>query len=451
MKRHSIAWNLTISILMAVMVVSGIGIYASYYIATQRAKANLNEKADEYLFFIVNTVGEPLWYLNERHLKEIVTYFDKNEHIAGLLITDSDGKKIFEIARESPETLIERESPVYYDGHPVGTVRISLTARSYVQMNRQALWSSVIIIGNVLFILMVTIRLLLRNFLRKPLNDLKKIALSYGSGNYTPPIQGDISDEFRTIVTAFEKMGEKIQRQMSKTKERERLAAIGELSGNISHEMKNALCVIDSSAYYLRKALKGEDEKIRSHLERIQSAVTVSDGIIKSLADLTRQKTLSMKRLNLSLLMETSLKEAVLSKKITVIRNYRDKEILMHGDMEALNMAFKNILQNADRSMEGKGTITITVKQPDDTRVKISFSDTGPGITKENLDRIFQPLFTTRSKGMGFGLSIIRMIIEKHQGHIIAASEEGKGAVFTIQLPIHLQQAPANNPPTKGI
>lgn len=435
MKRHSIAWNLTISILMAVMLVSGIGIYASYYIATQRAKATLNEKADEYLFFIVNTVGEPLWYLNERHLKEIVTYFDKNEHIAGLTITDSDGKRIFEIVRENPEPLIERESPVYYDGHPVGTVRISLTAHSYVKMNRQALWSSVIIIGSVLFILMVTIRLLLRNFLRKPLNDLKKIALSYGSGNYTPQMQEEIFDEFQTIVGAFQKMGEKIQHQMSKTKESERLAAIGELSGNISHEIKNSLGVIDSSVYYLKKTLKDKDEKVLDHLARIKSAVTASDGIIKSLADLTRRKTLTLEWLNSVQVMEAVLKEAALSEKIEVIRNFEVPEIRMRGDAEALGMAFKNILQNADRSMEGEGTITITIRMQDQTRVEILFADTGPGITRENLGKIFQPLFTTRAKGMGFGLSITRMIIEKHRGQIKATSETGKGALFTVQLP----------------
>jgi signal transduction histidine kinase len=450
MKRHSITWNLTVSTLIAVMVVSGIGIFSSYYIATQRAKANLNEKADEYLFFIVNTVGEPLWYLNERHLKEIVTYFDKNEHIAGLTITDTDGKKVFEIERENPVPLIARESPVYYDGRLVGSVRLSLTSQSYVEINRQALWSSIIIVCSVLIILVVTIRLLLRNYLRKPLNDLKKIALSYGSGNYNPQIQEEIFDEFQTIVAAFQTMGEKIKLQMSKTKERERLAAIGELSGNISHEIKNSLGVIDSSVYYLNKTLKSKDEKVLRHLERIKSAVTASDAIIKSLADLTRQKALCLERLNLVHIMEEVLKKAVLSENIEIIRNFENKKIPLQGDAEALGIAFKNIIQNADRSMEGTGAITITIRQPDENRIEISFADTGPGITEENLMKVFQPLFTTRAKGMGFGLSMSRMIIEKHHGHIDAASKKGKGAVFTIQLPTHLKPVPTRKPPAKG-
>ena len=255
MKRLSISRNLTVSILITVMVVSGIGIFASYYVATQRTSADLNEKADEYLAFIVNTVGEPLWYLNDRHLKEIVSYFDKNEHMAGLSIRDSSGEEIFSIAREDVVPAITRESDVYYDNNRVGRVRLSLTSRAHDHINRQHLWSSVVITSSLLLILMITIGLLLRRFLKKPLNDLTEIARSYGSGDYKRPVRKDVVDEFKMIVSVFQKMGGEIRNQMSELKEKERLADIGELSGNISHEMKNSLGVIDSSVYYLKMRL----------------------------------------------------------------------------------------------------------------------------------------------------------------------------------------------------
>ena len=164
MKRLSISRNLTVSILITVMAASSIGIFVSYYIATQTTHAELNEKADEYLAFIVNTVGEPLWYLNDRHLKEIGSYFDRNDHIAGLSITDSGGKEIFNIAREDVVPAITRESDVYFDDNRVGRVRLSLTSRSYEEINRQFLWSSVIIVLSILVILIITIGLLLRRF-----------------------------------------------------------------------------------------------------------------------------------------------------------------------------------------------------------------------------------------------------------------------------------------------
>ena len=437
MKRLSISRNLTVSILITVMVVSGIGIFISYYIATQKTRAQLNEKADEYLAFIVNTVGEPLWYLNDRHLNEIASYFDKNEHIAGVSITDSGGKEVFYIANEDVVPAITRESDVYYDNNRVGRVKLSLTSRSHDQINQQFLWSSVVIVLSILLILIITIGLLLRRFLKKPLNDLTEIARAYGSGDYNRLVLEDVVDEFKTIVSVFQKMGGEIRYQMSELKEKERLAAIGELSGNISHEMKNSLGVIDSSVYYLKMKLKSEDEKVKTHLGRIKSAVITSDGIIKSLVDLTRTTALNLERLNLIDVVAGSIKAADPPEAVKVMETHAEEEIGIDGDPEALGVAFRNIIDNAIRSMDGKGTLSVAVKGPDERAVAVSFADTGPGISKENLGKIFQPLFTTRAKGMGFGLSMTKMIIEKHNGAIQVKSEQGEGATFTVHLPSH--------------
>jgi len=121
-----------------------------------------------------------------------------------------------------------------------------------------------------------------------------------------------------------------------------------------------------------------------------------------------------------------------------VIETYAEEEMEIHGDPEALGMAFRNIIGNAIGSMDGKGTLSIAVKRPDEHQVEVSFADTGPGIARENLNKIFQPLFTTRARGMGFGLSMTKMIIEKHHGDIYVKSEQGKGTTFTVRLPVHM-------------
>jgi len=324
---------------------------------------------------------------------------------------------------------------VYYDNNRVGRVRLSLTSRSHDQINQQFLWSSVAITLSILLILIITIGLLLRRFLKKPLNDITEIARSYGSGDYNRPVQEDVVDEFKTIVSVFQKMGGEIRDQMTELKEKERLAAIGELSGNISHEMKNSLGVIDSSVYYLKMRLKGEDEKVQTHLARIKSAVITSDGIIKSLVDLTRTTALNLERFNLIDIMVGSIKAADPPETVKVIETYAEEEIEIDGDPEALSMVFRNIIDNAIRSMDGKGTLSVAVKRPDENEIAVSFADTGPGISQENLGKIFQPLFTTRAKGMGFGLSMTKMIVEKHHGAIHVKSEQGKGATFTVRLP----------------
>jgi signal transduction histidine kinase len=88
--------------------------------------------------------------------------------------------------------------------------------------------------------------------------------------------------------------------------------------------------------------------------------------------------------------------------------------------------------------MDGKGTLEVTVGKMDD-QAELSFTDTGPGIALENLDKIFRPLFSTKAKGLGFGLSIAKMIIDKHSGTIQAKSEPGKGATILIHLSLNTQ------------
>ena len=438
MKRPSISWNLTVSILIAVMAVSGVGISASYYIASQRTGAYMSEKADDYLAFISNTVGEPIWYMNDRHLEEIMSYFEKNEYITDLSIMDAGGKKIFHTAREDAVPSITRKSDVYYGNNFVGGVELSLSSGHYEELNRQFLWSLVVIILSTLFVLLITIRLLLRRFLKKPLNDLTETARAYGSGDYKRPVPKDVVDEFKIVISVFQKMGGEIQNRISELKEKERLAVIGELSGNISHEMRNSLGVIDSSVYYLKMQLKGENEKVQTHLERIQSAVTTSDGIIESMADLTRVTDFKMERIGLIEILIDSIKTVGPPEAIEIIETYSEEEIEIDGDSDTIGRAFRNIIDNAVDSMESEGSLSITVKRPDDREVAVSFADTGPGIPNEILKDIFKPLFTTRAKGMGFGLSITRMIIKKHHGTIEVASEIGKGAVFTVRLPVNM-------------
>jgi len=105
-------------------------------------------------------------------------------------------------------------------------------------------------------------------------------------------------------------------------------------------------------------------------------------------------------------------------------------------DPQQFRMAFKNLVKNAVDAMGGKGTLTMAMRFVHDDQIEVTFVDTGPGIPAENLNKVFQPLFSTKAKGIGFGLSITKMIVEKHGGTIeISSSADGKGAGFLIRLP----------------
>jgi len=215
----------------------------------------------------------------------------------------------------------------------------------------------------------------------------------------------------------------------------ERLATLGEFSGSISHELRNPLSVIDSSAYYLKTKLKDADEKVLEHLNRIKSSVGSSTATIESLLNLTRMKEPKLTMVDLIAITSDAIATSKVPDTVKVIQDFPGQEVWVNADHEQLRMAFNNIIKNASEALEGKGTLTVTVRTAADSRAEVSFTDTGQGIAEENLDRVFQPLFSTKTRGIGFGLSIAKMVIDKHGGTIEAKSEPGKGATITIQLP----------------
>ncbi|HEX5037847.1 MAG TPA: ATP-binding protein [bacterium] len=229
-------------------------------------------------------------------------------------------------------------------------------------------------------------------------------------------------------------------RDVTDSRLKERLATLGHLAGSIAHELRNPLATIDSSVYFLKAKLKDADPKVAEHLSRIKSAVTAATSVIQSLLDLTRMKPPLMSRVDVA----ATVDEAVAAIKdigsIDVVRDYPAEGAFVPGDSQQLLMAFGNVAKNAVDAMKGKGRLVLSVRKTEPHHVEISFSDTGPGIPEENLDRIFQPLFSTKATGIGFGLSIAKMVTDRHEGSIRAHTEPGKGATFVLRFPLYREK-----------
>ncbi|MBI4302957.1 MAG: MEDS domain-containing protein [Chloroflexi bacterium] len=228
----------------------------------------------------------------------------------------------------------------------------------------------------------------------------------------------------------------------------ERLATIGKAAGSISHELRNPLATIDSSVYYIAKQLRGTTEhmpvdveaRIATHLERIHDAVRDSTAIIQSLLDLARAGEQHLSKLDLCAFTDTIIESSKVPSTVTVLREFPEREVVIEGDEQQLRMAFSNIIKNAVQAMEEEGTITVAIVCNHEN-AQVCFADTGPGIPEENMGRIFEPLFTTKAGGTGFGLAIARMVAERHGGTISAMSGSEKGAIFSISLPLSTTEA----------
>jgi two-component system, NtrC family, sensor kinase len=227
----------------------------------------------------------------------------------------------------------------------------------------------------------------------------------------------------------------------------QKLAAIGELSSGIAHEINNPLAIIGQETEWIKHILKdgnlqapGGSDDLRDSLQEIVRQVERCKEITHKLLDFARKKDPLIQSAEVNRLIEDMarlVEKDAANKSIKIIRNYQKDLPRVRTDPPLLRQVVLNLLNNAAYAIGKDGQITISTRQSANNSIELVFCDTGCGISKEQLDKIFDPFFTTKppGKGTGLGLSISHSIITKLGGRITVASEVGKGATFTIHLP----------------
>jgi signal transduction histidine kinase len=238
-----------------------------------------------------------------------------------------------------------------------------------------------------------------------------------------------LEDEVEKRTKDLEQIQEKLIRS-------ERLAAVGELASGVGHELRNPLNVIRNCAYLLNMSLtdKGDEEAL-STLKVLDKQIDTANKIVTDLLDFTRIKPPSLSRVDLNNLVNESLSWVTVPKNITISSNLNGNSLRVKTDAEQMSRVFTNIIANAIQAMNGKGELKIDTGM-EDSLAWIQFTDTGCGIPEENLGKIFEPLFTTKPKGIGLGLAITKRLVEQNGGNIEVVSQTGQGATFTIKLPL---------------
>jgi signal transduction histidine kinase len=215
----------------------------------------------------------------------------------------------------------------------------------------------------------------------------------------------------------------------------QRLAAIEELAGMIGHDLRNPLTGIAAAVYYLKtRYASAMDAKGVEMLKIIEDDVDYSNKIINDLLDYSGSIHLEVTETNPRLLIEKSLSLLTVPKNVQLIDETKVEPELM-VDVEKLKRVFSNIMKNAFDAMPDGGVLRIESRKSMEN-VEFIFADTGIGMSKETLQKIWVPLFTTKAKGMGFGLPITKRLVETHGGSISVTSTLGKGTTFTVILPI---------------
>ena len=215
----------------------------------------------------------------------------------------------------------------------------------------------------------------------------------------------------------------------------ERLAAIGELATMVAHDLRNPLQAVSAAAYYVKKATKQlGNEQVASMLQRIEDSVKYSEKIVRDLLDFSANIKLELSETDPHSIVNQALSRLILPANIEVVDRTQNKP-KSRLDVDRISRVIVNLVTNAFDAMPDGGKLTVVSKEVNGS-LELSFADTGSGIPKEKMERLWTPFVTTKAKGMGLGLPISKRIVESHGGQIIVDSENGKGTMFTVVIPI---------------
>ncbi len=298
-------------------------------------------------------------------------------------------------------------------------------------------------------VLAISLSLFLTRFVTKPIQDLIT-TMERAEKGLEARVEVRSSDDIGRLGQAFNSLLSKLERARRRVdryhyeqmKRADRLASIGEMAAGIAHEIKNPLAGIAGVIQVLKKDLPVGDQN-RAVLEEVLSQVERMDKAVRNLLSFARPPEPKMSLVDVNELIGKLLDflaPQFAKQSITAERKLTAGIPWLKLDPDLIQQALINIALNAIQAMPAGGRFTVetrSVKSEKDGKglVEILFTDTGKGITSENLSRIFNPFFTTRQQGTGLGLSITQRIIEQHNGEINVMSTPGKGASFTVSFP----------------
>jgi two-component system, NtrC family, sensor histidine kinase HydH len=217
----------------------------------------------------------------------------------------------------------------------------------------------------------------------------------------------------------------------------ERLAAIGQLSAGLAHELRNPLGTIKASAEMLTRNVSNEGAIAKEMAEYISTEVDRTNTLVTRFLDFARPLAVHAQRGDITQTIDRAVAELERHKPaaVSVYRNYSPDVVPFPFDADLMERVFYNLLVNAAQASPPQSSLTIKTRQQEHT-VEIAIIDRGVGIDPKHLESIFNPFFTTKSQGVGLGLAIVSRIVDEHGGRITVESEAGSGSIFRVFLPV---------------
>jgi two-component system, NtrC family, sensor histidine kinase HydH len=250
------------------------------------------------------------------------------------------------------------------------------------------------------------------------------------------------AERYRQVAEQLRETNKQLEQVQAEARRSERLAALGQLSAGLAHEIRNPLGVIKGSAETLGRKLPTDDPVAKELADYISSEVNRLNSLVSRFLSFAKPLDLKKEPEDISQIVEHALKAAREhwpGSKVEVERAYSPELPPVPLDAELTEQVFKNLVFNAYEAMESTGgrlRVGISKEFSDGRRgVEVAFSDTGPGVPPDLREQIFNPFFTTKSSGVGLGLSIVSKIVDDHGGWIRVEPGSGRGACFRVFFP----------------
>jgi len=287
--------------------------------------------------------------------------------------------------------------------------------------------------------------LLLKRLIGVPIGLLVQATERIAEGDLSYRVPRTMKDEFEIVGHSFNRMTESLRNAQEELLQREKLAMLGQLAGGVGNELRNPLGVMNNAVFLLKELLPDADETVSEYLEIIRNEIENSHRIISEFIDFFRTKAPQARPVPSWELISECLEGCVIPEDVTVATELPEALPPLMVDPAQITQVLRNLVANAVQAMPQGGALRIRgalVGAPGEEEappgrrfVEISIADTGTGIAPENLDRIFEPLFSTKSRGIGLGLPISRNLTEANGGRIRVESRLGEGTCFTLLLP----------------
>ena len=228
---------------------------------------------------------------------------------------------------------------------------------------------------------------------------------------------------------------EDLREQQERLVRAERLSTIGTLAATVGHELRNPLSVINNAVFVVSSRVPREDARVARNMEIIRREIQAATRIIEDMLDFSRVRQPQRVTVHLAMLVRETLSSVPLPANVRAENLVPDGLPRLHADPGQIQQVLRNLVENAVQAMPAGDTLRLEAEPMPEGRICLRVSDTGVGIAPEHLPHLFEPLFTTRGKGVGLGLALVKRLVEAHDGSTAVSSVVGQGTTFTLDLP----------------